>query len=86
MAVSRCPYEDVVAVFADKFDGITILVRSAQFSQDDGPVSWKKTSVSIGRNDIVGVIDALQEAWAEKIREEEADALEDAEKSSGLNP
>ncbi|MBP8282391.1 MAG: hypothetical protein KAX46_00500 [Chromatiaceae bacterium] len=86
MAVSRCLYEDVVTVYADQFDEITILVRSAQFPPDDGPVSWKKTSVSIGRNDIVGVIEALQDVLAEKIRIEESDALEDASKSSVLNP
>jgi hypothetical protein len=85
MAVSRCPYEDVVAVFADKFDGITILVRSAQFPPD-GPLSWKETSVSIGRDDILGVIDALQDVLAEKIREEESDALEDANKASVVHP
>lgn len=85
MAVSRCPYEDVVAVFADQFDGITILVRSAQYPPD-GTLSWKETSVSIGRDDILGVIDALQDVLAEKIREEDADAVEDAAKSSGLNP
>lgn len=85
MAVARCPFEDVVSVYADTYGGVSIMVREAHFPPD-GSLSWKENSVSIGRDDIAGVIGALQDALAEKIREEEADALEDAEKSSGLNP
>lgn len=69
MAVSRCPYEDVVAVFADKYGGITISVREAR-CPPGGEIVWIDNDVSISFDDVAGVIDALQDVFSE-IRDDE---------------
>jgi hypothetical protein len=64
MAVGRCPYEDVVSVYADTFGGITISVRTAHYPLD-GSLLWKENNISIGLDDVAGVIAALQDAKEE---------------------
>ena len=64
MAVARCPYEDVVSVYADTLGGITISVRSAHYPSD-GSLLWQENKVSIGLDDVVGVIAALQDSLTE---------------------